>query len=126
MIGHDAGDLGQAQPGKELVQDQQVGLQGDGLGQFQAFEVSLGQGAGRLVGHVGVAFEADLFQQIQGHRVAVAVSAPRQRLYPGGVEGDDHVLVGRQVVKGFDHLKRSGNAEAHDFVGGQMVIFFPR
>ena len=84
---HDAGHFGQAQAGKEFVQDDQFRLQGDGLGQLQPLEISLGQGAGRLVGHVGVPFETDLLQQIQGHGVPVAVAAPGQLLAPGGNRG---------------------------------------
>ena len=82
MMGRIPATSARLSPGKKFVEDQQVRLQGDGLGEFQAFQISLRQRAGELVSHPGIALEADFLQEVKGHGIPVAVFSADQFFYP--------------------------------------------
>ena len=49
--GDNAGNFRQAQARKKLIKNDKVGLQRNGFGQFQSFEIALGQHAGIFISH---------------------------------------------------------------------------
>src|SRR5208337_3058871 len=114
---NDARHFGQAQSGKQLIENHQVGLEGNGLREFQPLEITLWQDACALESHVRVALETDFLQIIQGYRVQIAIAAPGQPLDPRRVQRDYHVLISRELIEGLDHLESAGNPQPHDLIG---------
>ena len=96
--------LGEARGG--LVEQEHLGVEGEGPGQLDEAGRAGGQRAHHEVGDVG---DADPLEHLVGHRTGVEL-----RLVPGPalLGGDQHVLPGREAAEGLQLLEGAGDAQA--------------
>src|SRR5512134_313401 len=117
-----ARDLARAQAREDLVAEDEFRTQGQAARELQAFQISRGKRRGHLVRNPGIALEADLLENVDGHGVPVAVlPAAAPAAFPAGArrpEGNDEILVGGQGVEGPHDLERSRDPHPRDLVRG--------
>ena len=74
--------LGRVQAAERLVEQQQLGLGGDGARDLEALEVALRQRRGRLERHVGDADELERVHRLRLDALHPLAAAPRARRRP--------------------------------------------
>src|SRR6185436_7021752 len=107
--------LRRIEPAERLVEQQQLGLGGDGARHLEALQVALRQRGGRLERHVGDADELERIERLRLdalHPLAAAACARRDQRH-------HHIGNDRQVAKRPRVLEGAGDAALDDFPGLQ-------
>src|SRR5258706_3973682 len=105
--------LGRVQAAERLVEQQQLGLGGDGARDLEALEIALRERRGRLERHIGDADELERVHRFRLDALHPLAAAPRARRHQRHHDvGDD-----RQVAEGAHVLEGAGNAAVDDVPG---------
>src|SRR5512136_2546683 len=71
----------------------------------------MGEAGSYLIRYKRVAFKTNIFEKINRHIIPITVFPSPQFFNPGGIQRDDEILEGRELVKGLHHLEGPGNSQ---------------